>query len=139
MHGPRKYLIAYLLLLCFGYFGAHRFYTHRRKTAFVLLAISIVQIMIIAVTFMTPLSLWLIPPYSAAQNLHAAIDILFSKPLSSVAPAQAIEAAYVRPALWLATLPSLISTLWVIKDALTPATWFEASKTPSEKNNVLGE
>lgn len=117
-------VISYLLLGALGVFGAHRFYAERTATAWLLLLISGIQLMVSASMFMKPINpLYFWPPYDALINIHALMALLASKPLPEGASPQLMEEAYVRPELWLATLPSPIVCLWVLVDALTPSRW----------------
>lgn len=126
MLSARKKLTAYLLLFFLGYFGAHRFYARKKQSACMLLALSVLQVFIILTTFMDPASVWLVPQYAAYRNIDAFMGLLSSPSLVPNASPQAAEEAYVLPALWVATLPSFIATIWIVIDAFRPAKWLSA-------------
>ena len=91
--------IAYGLLIALGVFGGHRFYVHKTGSACVLLLMSVVQIMIVAATFMKPINpLYFWPPFDAFDNVHTLLAMMSSKPPPVGAGAQMIEEASVRPA-----------------------------------------
>ncbi len=117
-------LIAYSLWATLGTFGCHRFYTGRTRTGVALLAISVLQCLIIVVTFARPLTppltycFW--PPFAAYINMTALVEILRS---SAPYTGDGGEVALIRPLLWVLTLPSLFATVWALADGALLARW----------------
>ena len=122
-----KKTTGYILLLTIGFLGAHRFYAKRPLSGSAIAGIYIIQLLIILGTFMDPLSgsglFYFWPPYPAFQNLHALLDLLLAVPLPENASSQMVEDEYVRPAMWMATLPSLLIMVWLLIDCAFPKIW----------------
>ena len=127
---PEKQRIAYIFWLVFGVFGGHRFYLRKVRTGAALLSLSIMQLVLIEVTFSkphtTPWVYFLWPPYSAYENLKLLFGFIFPQ-LSGRSPDP--ETALASPALWILTLPATVATIWTLIDGALIAQWVHPSRS----------
>jgi len=105
------------LLVLFGTFGIHRYYLGVRRSASIMLGLSVLQDLILAFTFMkifaAPWVYYLWPPYCAVANFVALWGMLAPAHLGASAD---FEAKMVQPLLWTMTIPSVITTGWALID-----------------------
>lgn len=136
----KRKLTAYSLWLALGVFGAHRFYTGRKRTGFFLLGLTALQGLLILAAFMEPFSRpWIYyfwPPYAAVENIKILGRIL-GPPLAENASSEAVEAATMQPLFWVLTLPAVVVTAWVLLDGVFLHRWIRpAGQRPGKVAHV---